>query len=297
LNQASFPAGSIEERSYYATAGFVREGIIEQIQKEMKRRFPAEPVPEFDSRYRTLPDVALAYAYLNVDVAFQYPYYACPSAFEFQDSNGTRTGVTAFRAQTGPESSSYDRVRAQVEILYYDPGQSPDTAQFAVDLSYETRPYQVVLARLPRGNTLGATAQALQEKITGFKNDPDYEAWRKLRPIDTLIVPDVLYKLTHHFEDLLGKYLGNQKWQGYFFFEALQKIDFSLSRTGVVLRSEARLAVAARMPQEVDKPRHLHFDRPFLICVRKREPGATPFFLMWVDNAELMQRHSDQKNP
>lgn len=37
------------------------------------------------------------------------------------------------------------------------------------------------------------------------------------------------------------------------------------------------------------KPRHLRFDRPFLICVRKREPGATPFFLMWVDNAELMQ--------
>jgi hypothetical protein len=37
------------------------------------------------------------------------------------------------------------------------------------------------------------------------------------------------------------------------------------------------------------KPRHLRFDRPFLICVKKREANATPFFLMWVDNAELMQ--------
>jgi len=29
--------------------------------------------------------------------------------------------------------------------------------------------------------------------------------------------------------------------------------------------------------------------RLVLICVKKRQPGATPFFLMWVDNAELMQ--------
>lgn len=34
----------------------------------------------------------------------------------------------------------------------------------------------------------------------------------------------------------------------------------------------------------------LHLDRPFLICVKKREPGAAPFFLMWVDNSELMQK-------
>jgi hypothetical protein len=45
----------------------------------------------------------------------------------------------------------------------------------------------------------------------------------------------------------------------------------------------------SRSPEPLLKPRHLRFDRPFLICVRKREPGATPFFLMWVDNAELMQ--------
>jgi hypothetical protein len=30
-------------------------------------------------------------------------------------------------------------------------------------------------------------------------------------------------------------------------------------------------------------------DTMFPIHVNKREPDATPFFLMWVDNAELMQ--------
>ncbi len=287
LNRSQFPTGSIEEKSYYAAAGFVKNGIIEQVQKEMRRRFPSEPVPTFDSRYTTFPDVILAYAYLNVDVTFQYPYYTYLRAFDFQGSTGEKTGVTAFSAQTSGPSKDREHVREQVEVLYYDSGGFSGTPSFAVDLSKQTQPYQVILARMPRCNTLGEAAKALQDRIAVSKNDPNYTARRGLQYGDTLIVPDVLYKLTHHFDELLNKHLGNQKWGDYFFFEAMQKIDFTLSRTGVVLRSEARLTAASKAPTR--EPRHLHFDRPFLICVQKREPNATPFFLMWVDNAELMK--------
>jgi hypothetical protein len=298
LNGTPFPTGNIEEESYYTAAGFVKSGIIEQIQKDMRQRFPSEPVPTFDSRYTTLPDVALAYAYLNVDVGFKYPYFTCPRAFDFQSSGGAKTGVTAFSAATSGYNENEVQVRKQVEILFYDEGQGSDPVQFAVDLSQQTQPYQVILARMTRCNTLGDAAKALREKIAGFKNDPNYELLRKLRPIDTLMVPDVAYKVTHHFEDLLGKYLGNPKWHGYFIFEALQQIDFTLSRKGVVVKSSARVVGAAKSAipiSKLEEPRHLHFDRPFLICVQKREPNATPFFLMWVDNAELMQPY-DKSN-
>jgi hypothetical protein len=139
-------------------------------------------------------------------------------------------------------------------------------------------------------------------KIAEFKNDPDYEVLRKLRPIDTLIVPDVLFKLTHHFNELLRKRLANSKWPDTYIFEALQKIDFTLSRTGVVLKSAARVSTATasrsgRSARQLAQPRHLHFDRPFLICVKKREPNATPFFLMWIDNVELLQKCAGQANP
>ncbi|MCU0915463.1 MAG: hypothetical protein MUC88_12990, partial [Planctomycetes bacterium] len=291
LNRSAFPTGSIEEKSYYAVAGPVKDGIIERIQREMARRFPAEPMPTFDSRYRTLPDVFLAYAYLNVDVGFKHPFQACPTAFDFHDSAGARTPVTAFRTLSGSSGMNRDLTREQVEVLYHAAGASRDRDEFAVDLSRETQPYQVVLARMPRGDTLGGAVQALREKTAGFQNDPNYRTLRQLRSIDTLIVPDVLYRLTHHFEELLGKHLGNPKWSEHFFFDALQKIDFSLSRTGVKLKSEGRLAAAAGIRREVAKPRHLHFDRPFLICVQKREPNATPFFVMWVENAELMKAY------
>jgi hypothetical protein len=285
LNGAPFPVGSIEEKSYYATAGFAKNGIIEQIRKKMKQRFPAEPVPTFDNSYRT-PDVVLAYAYLNVDVAFKDPYYVYRDRFPFLDSTGVDTFVTAFCAQTKEPARSNQRVRDQIEVLYYDPGGQSDEAQFAVDLSRQTEPYQVILARMPRCNTLGEAAGTLQDKIAASRNDPNYTTGRALGHGDTLIVPDVLYKLTHHFDELIGKSLGNQKWTAYFVCEALQKVDFTLSRTGVVLKSEARFAAKKAAPRA---QRDLHFDRPFLICVRKREPNATPFFLMWVDNAELMK--------
>jgi len=288
LNQAKASEADLEDKSFYATAGFVKDGILEQIQKEMAKRFPSEPVPVFTKLYKKLPQPIATYSFLSVDIGFKYPFYVYKSAFTFEDSNGTRTGVTAFCGQTDPHDPHYQQVREQVEILYYKYGDSPKTTEFAVDLCKHTQPYEVILACVPRRNTLGEAVAAVEQKISEFKHDPDYGVLHKLRPIDTLIVPDILYKLTHDFEELLGKYLGNKKWREYFFFEAMQIIDFSLSRTGVILKSEARIGVAGGISRPIEEPRKLHFDRPFLIYVKKRDGGTSPFFVMWVDNAELM---------
>lgn len=287
LNQGAFSTADIEPRSYYANAGFVKDGIIDQIRRDMASRFPGQSVPAFDSRYNELPNVAMAFAYLNVDIGFAYPYYLNDDPFAFNTSQGQRVNVGSFRTYAPGENNA--AVREQVDILSYEFGDVPEGDFFIVDLCAHTEPYQVILARIPRCATLGETYRTLGEKISKFKDDPDYTALSKLRPIDSLTVPDVLFKLTHHYQELLDRYLGNDKWRGNFIFEALQKIDFSLSRTGVVLKSTAVMATGSRSREQLAKPRHLRFDRPFLICVKKRQPDATPFFLMWVDNAELMQ--------
>jgi len=293
LNRGAFPTTNIESRSYYAAAGFAKNGIIQQIQRDMASRFPGEPLPGFDSRYAQLPRVAVAFAYLNVNIGFAYPYYVNDGPFAFNSSESRRVNVTSFRTYAPGENSA--TVREQVGILSYEFGDNPGRDLFVVDLCIHTEPYQVILAHIPQGATLGDTYRTMQEKIAGFKKDADYATLSKLRPIDSLTAPDVLFKLTHHYDELLNKYLGNEKWRDSFIFEAIQKIDFALSRTGVVLKSEARMATTRGAPQQLAKPRHLRFDRPFLICVKKREPDATPFFLMWVDNAELMQPAVEKK--
>ena len=72
----------------------------------------------------------------------------------------------------------------------------------------------------------------------------------------------------------------NAGFEGYYIAKAMQTIRFKLDRSGAELASEAQMPC---------KPMATHFvcDRPFLIFVKKR--GAErPFFVMWVDNAELL---------
>jgi len=220
---------------------------------------------------------------------------SCPhrkiSKFIFYDSNSKAIAVTSFFI----DKDDWDReIAEQVEILYYKENKEPDKSNFAVDLCKYTSPYQVVLALLPRQDTLRKTIDSVEQKISKFKQDPDYEKLRKfhlygfdIREPDSLIVPDILFKLTHQYSELIDKQIKNEKFFNYWFLIARQMINFSLSRTGVTLKSEG--IAAPPPPARLKFPRLMHFNRPFLIYVKKRQGGVDPFFVMWVDNAELMQ--------
>ncbi len=66
--------------------------------------------------------------------------------------------------------------------------------------------------------------------------------------------------------------------------EAFQAIQFRLDRSGAAVASEARMVAKTAA---VRWPRQFLFTRPFLILMQKRG-AANPFFVMWVDNAELL---------
>ena len=288
LNQEEFSPENLEPESFYATAGFVKNGILQEIKEEMTKRFPSKPTPVFSKFYETLPLASIAYSFLSIDVEFKYPFYTNNEPFTFQDSDGARTNITSFCAHTEVWDQNTERVREQVEILYdnYQIGRSRNTTEFVVDLCKHTNPYQIVLARIPLSNTLRETLETIEQKIFSYKQNPKYKNRSKLDFMDELIIPDILFKLTHHFKELEWKNLSNPKWRevGYFIFEARQMVEFSLSRTGVMLKLEGRLGAGAGIP------RQMHFDRPFLIYVKKRGAEYSPFFVMWVDNAELMER-------
>jgi len=297
LNRAEFSPKNIEVESYFATAGFLADGIIAEIQDEMTQLFPAEPVPLFDDMNGLPLETIIAYSYLNADIEFQYPFYINNYEFDFQDSNDTIAEVMSFCIPSDADSSN--SARKQVDVLYYKHDDLASETEFAVDLCMYTYPYQVVLACVPQQNTLGETVDYAEQKIFEFIQDPNYEQMQKLqpavtggrfgsRPGDSLIVPDVLYKLTHHFAELQSNAIGNQPWldEGYFIRKAMQITDFTLSRTGVILKSDAQVVVP---PLGQLETRRFHFDRPFLVYVKKRGPDYSPFFVMWVDNAELMQ--------
>jgi len=91
----------------------------------------------------------------------------------------------------------------------------------------------------------------------------------------------MLWEIEHHFNKLIGKLVPNAN-PAMPIIEAKQSIRFKLDRYGAALESESTLAVAAI-------PRHFKFNRPFMVYMKKRDRGQ-PFFVMWVDNAELLNR-------
>jgi len=298
LNSAEFSDKDIENESYFAAAGLLGEGIIEEIQDEMAQLFPSEPAPVFNDMNGLLPEMIIAYSFLNTDIEFEHPFYVNNRRFDFQSSDGMVTEVASFCSRSFSDSS--DMVREQVDILYYKPGDQGIETEFAVDLCKYTNPYQVVLACVPQHKTLGKTVAYVEQKFSEFMQDPSYEELRKLQPItlhsryqrraETLVVPDVLYKLTHHFAELEGRAIGNQPWleQVYLMGKAMQVTDFTLGMTGIILNSDRYIFVP--ISGGLQQPRHFHFNRPFLIYIKKRELSASPFFVMWVNNAELMQK-------
>ncbi|MHC4546682.1 MAG: hypothetical protein ACYTDW_20545 [Planctomycetota bacterium] len=279
LNLAKQSSADIPDESCYAAAGFVKDGILEKIQTEMAKRFPSEPRPDFRD---VLPiDVIIAYSYLAANVKFKIPYFENNKEFIFKDSQGNETPVTSFGIRPD-DDYAYQKLRKQVEILCYSHSpESVDLMEFAVDLCKDTKSNQIVLAAIEPKETLEQTLSYLDDKIAGFTKE---KFFHKFGINDVLLVPNIFWKITHHFKQLEGKYLDNRGYEGLYIRLALQMIQFRLDRSGAELKSEAKLYAAP-------VPRHFVFDQPFLIYMKKR--GAEhPFFVMWVGNAELLSKQT-----
>jgi hypothetical protein len=131
-------------------------------------------------------------------------------------------------------------------------------SEFAVDLC-RNDDVQVVLAVVRPEATLERTLAALEKKIT------DIGAWQgeKLGSNDTLLVPNMNWRIDHHFKELERHPLMNPGVARLLILEASQRTAFHLDRSGAELQSEAKMIAASISA-------HYVFDRPFLLSLKRR---------------------------
>ncbi len=280
LNAAEQSVSDVDPDCVYATGGYIRDGIIAQIEKDMAARFPSHDLPDFNN-YGFEPNGILAYSFIRANVPLKYPFRHVDQGLAFTNSQGIQTRVAGFglwRAYL----RRYRNIREQVEVLYVAfRDRSFEVRECAVDLCRHSRPYQVVVAMVEPRGSLAETLEHLRTQMVGFKQLPDYQWERRFGANDELRVPEMFWRIDHRFRELIDRTVANTD-PPLPILEALQTVEFRLDRSGAVLESEARLSV-------MSAPRHLEFNRPFLIYMQKR--GAEhPFFVMWVDNAELLTR-------
>jgi len=279
LNAATFADADLPAGSFYAAAGKVSDGITQTIRSEMAKRFPGVDPPTFGDPGS---DGLVAYAYLKAAAKFTVPYFDRPGGDAFTDSTGRKTQVRTFGLfKTGSEVEINDRLAEQIEVLYCKVDEETHRLrEFALDLCRTSQPNQLIVACVEPGASLAETLAGLDAKIAAWAP----EDRRGFTSHDTLAVPVLHWKISHRFRELEGadKVLDNPRWSGYWIARAHQTIEFRLDRSGAAVASESNVYAAAM-------PRNYLFTRPFLIVMKKRGTAA-PFFVMWVDNAELLCR-------
>lgn len=284
LNGSSVTSAEVLPESCFALAGLATDDLLGHIQQELTTRFPDAPLPEVKPS-----TVLIAYAYLKAAARFSIPFFENTAALDFADVAGNHTAVGSFGIRREDEDAYY-QLRQQVQILHEaNPVHREDETsgcivptEFAVDPCRMTMPYQVVLAVVPRHDILAATLAELESKMRAWSAGSQLE----FGPRDVLLVPNMSWRITHHFRELEGreKLLLNRGFDGLWLETAMQTIEFTLDRGGAELASEGKVLFEPI-------PRHYVFDRPFLVCLKKR--GAEqPFFVLWVENAELLTRFS-----
>jgi hypothetical protein len=265
LDHAHINVGDMPKGRYYAVAGPLKGGIVGKMKSEMAARFPkVQPnLPSLDNDV-----VLLAYAYLNDTLKFHTAYFDRERGDDFIDSGGKTTHVASFGLYNRRDADVNTTLGRQIEILYNDK-QYPQQ-EFVVDLDRNSGPTQLILACVAPKESLAATWQEVQRKVAEWK---PAQSERTFGTDDSLAVPDLNYKIHHSFTELETSGL----------LETSQVIEFRLDRSGASVASESFI----KSPSTAGMGRRFSFTRPFLIAMRNRGE-AEPYFVMWVDNAELL---------
>jgi hypothetical protein len=288
LNRAPDPRPQIPRESLYTAAGWNQEGVTDRITKELAQRFPGKPPPTFPG---IVPNSFVAYAYLEADVEFSLPYFQNRKPLVFTDGGGVETELSSFGIRSGDESA-YGGLRQQPKILYVAWDENLKGTECIVDLDRSSRPNQIVVALVDPKPTLAEVMTSVQSKIGLARKERKKnkeKAHDGLYPNDVLLVPDMVWRITHHFSELEGQEFANAKLKWQRIDIAQQEIEFRLDRSGAELKSEAKAYMLLG-------PTRYVFDRPFLLYMKKR--GADmPYFVMWVENTELLTKWTDSQMP
>ena len=276
LNSAVDPSTYLPEKATYSNAGMIKNGILDEIKKGLNEKFPGKSMPPLSS---SNPTDIVAYAYLKAGIKFTKPYHENDEPFIFTDSNGKETKVKSFGI-VDSKTYSYD-LASQIHVLYGNVKNRHK--QFIVDLDSNSKDYQILIASIEPQKNLSAAVDFINDRLeaTGMQ--------RGFSEGDTLIVPLTVWKITHHYTELLNKKFKNKKLEAYFISRALQDIEFKLHSKGAEVESEMIMEAKKSIDSEPVFDGKYEFDKPFYILMRKRGE-LQPFFVMYVDNAELLHK-------
>lgn len=265
LNKSLSTKADISHNDYFATAGLMKDNIIQKINDTMKEKFKDE-APLLQERLER-PNDLIVYAFLYKNMKFERNFESLENPVDF-NSNGKLTSVKAFGI-TKYSEEKHSEIAKQVEVHIGSHSQ-------IIKLKTASLGDEIILAKVKPERNLLKTIEVVKEHMS---NDKTYA----LKSFNSLQIPKFNFDITHSYSELLNKNLKNKGFEDYVIRKAIQTVLFRLDEKGAVLKSRSTIRMV------LGRKADLIFDEPFLVCLI--EKGARyPYFAMWVDNPELMIR-------
>lgn len=269
LNKKAFTKTDLDEASYVALAGFVRDGIHERIRRELDAKFDGQAtprlVPEESSAW--CPQDIIAYSYLFKTLEFPRPFERLEEPLVFAGQELPAFGI-------GEYKEAKRELYPQVIVLDYKSNED-----FVIELKTKSKGDRVILARVKPEETLAATVASVDRRA-GAAGEP-------ASPGDMLRVPKLNFDIMRRYSELEGKQLVTNNpavAKDLVIVSAVQNTRFAMDEQGVKLRSESHIEGKSEMSFD----QHIMvFDKPFLLMLRRTD-AKSPYFALWVDNPELL---------
>jgi len=206
--------------------------------------------------------------------------YRYAEPFDEQKLAFLGTEVSAFGFISG-FSSIYakDYFKDQFDILYYDAD-----GEFVVKLRPANTTDEIILTMLKSRGTFFEMFIKSKELIKKGTDKVKQDAFvYNLNTEDELIIPVISFKATRNYSELQGLEFSSNHGP----IDAFeQTINFNFDRKGVVLEAEVSMWDSVGAPQ---KPKLLHFDKPFYLYI-KEEKASHPYFNLWVSDTAILEK-------
>jgi hypothetical protein len=274
LNQRRFRRSDLADASYLSMAGLVRDGIVREIALAMNRKFPGV------FRGLEAPSNAsiVSYAYLEKMLPFATAFDRLAEPLVYR-GGGRPTPVKSFGVNPFVDTPGRNEmIKEQVTVLDY-----AGVDDFVIRL--ETTSDEITLAKVRPQDSLEKTIETVRRRAT---RPIQAKVRNRLADGEVLVIPLLAFNVRRDYREIIGRPLLNTGYAGRDLVVARQVIRFMLDETGARLQSEVELADTDDFG-ETSKPRQFIFDKPFLVCLKERT-AIDPYFCMWVENAEVLQR-------
>ncbi len=261
LNKPPFTINDLDGKSYYIKSGYGQK-TLDIINKESRKKFPHKSFADLTGPLND-SDI-IAYASFLKQVYFPIP-------FTVNETNFLGQKVKGFYAGNEDE-------RDNVKIIDYE-----NDDHFIISLQLKDSSDQLILAK-----GYDMTNPAIVVKAI---NDNMSEYWRSMSHRDDFEAPKINLDQHRDYVELIQKQFANKGFEKYVIGEMFENIKFTMDEKGAKAENEAEIRPVAMSislePQP--KPKHLVLDKPFWV-VMQRKDSKNPYFLLGVNNTELMEK-------